>query len=1125
MIDIKRFNGVLNTDDRPEDILNPQHISAKNIRFYGGQNGLTAQNIKGNYVIPNNNLPAGTNECIGSFFDSVKQRIIWFNYNSNGDNGIYQLSIQNGTVSPIFICGTNSATDILNFSLDYPVHSVNIVYRTTGDGDLLYWTDGYNRPKYLNLDTVSSLSPFTEDMITAAKNAPLSPPILNYENDSTKTINNLRKKLFRSSYRWVYKNGEKSTFSPISKVPLPVGGYTPTIDNDSTKNNNIKINITAGGDDYSAIEIVGQFNIDNIWGDFFLIDKLDRNDYGILPNTTYNYYFYNDGAYVNVDPQETDLYYSWIPDKANTLELLNGNVIIYGGLTDGYDKILRSDIDVTVSVASGNPNIPTISYAYSGINVISVLIGPIIQNFAVYSIQFDYVSGAGGDASPKNVSYTTTPGNTQDNIGNSLAALLNGNNITATYLGSGLIRIATTGFLPGSSITNVSVGVSISGSEIASSAWKWNYSGRLGLIYFDVYGKTNGVVSFVSENSLDNTDFSFNTPNFSTNSNVPQVPIVSASINHLPPSWAVAYQWVRANSLPTQFLYWITNDYQFDSNYLYLCIQNLTYTSEKTSGFVPSYEFEKGDRVRVLASYTGNTYAAYTSQLDMEILGVEERTMNAPNLSNMGTFIKVAKPTSFPTYQQQMLIELYTPKPKSNDKSLFFYEWGEKYNIYELSGVNYHRGQITDQTASQPATFEWFDGDVYYHPRSYYVNPDISTVNSSEYFIDANYNDYFQSAVNSNGRFWPIDENAKEEYNPVLVRWGGKYEPGTNINNLSIFRPSDFDEVDRIKGDIRRFKTRDRILRVFQDRGVGQYGIYSRFIQNNSGQSELVTTNEIITTNNIQYYIGSYGLGGYPTNLCSSAKADYFNDIITGHGIRLASDGITDLGLSYKGQFYFPSLITPYSKQLLQTNGKIAKVMGYWDSLENEWHTIIQGGSANGTITTDKNWSFNETRNGYCCDDYGFVPEWALSANNIVYSWKNGAIYKHDSTTYCNFYGVQDSCDIKVVFNRDLLLKKSWNAISEVSSTIWSCPEIYTNTKSYGSQKQETNIVEQEFRLLEDMPSASIKRDVNSVGGKINGDFMKGNYMVVKFEKQNASELVTLNEISMRYTISFKTDR
>lgn len=1112
MIDIKRFSGILNKDDKESDILPVQHIQARNGRFFGGPNGLSFQNVKGNYVVLNSNLPGGTNECIGAFFDSVNQRIIWFNYNSYGNHGIYSLAIQTGTITQIFRCGVNSATDILTFSLDYPVHSAAIVYRTTGDGDLLYWTDGYNEPRYLNLDTVSSLSPFTESMINACKNAPLAPPTVAYADDATVNVNNLRKKLFRACYRWKYANDEKSTFSPISKVAFNASGYALNTQNDPTKNNNIAITLTAGGNDSTAIEVCGQFNVNDTWGDFFLIDTLDLTDYNISPGGTFIYSFYNNGAYPTISAGETDLYFSWLPDKANTLEVLNGNTIIYGGITEGYDQLQRADVDVTVTVASAAPNVPTISFAYSGAHEITIYIGPVITAGAVYSVYFIYNSGAGGDASPKNISYTTVLGQSQNDVVNSIASLLNGNNISATNLGAGYLRVITT--TGSGSITNVIVGVSIAGSEVAAQAWKWSCPGRLGLVYFDDRGKTNGVISFVGD-SADSTDFAFTTPNFSTNSNIAQVPVVSASINHTPPTWATSYQWVRANLLPTKFTYWTTNDYYAETDYLYFCIQNLIYTGQQNTGFIPSYEFTEGDRIRVIAAYTGGNFVPYNTQLDFEILGTVEKTMHSP--ASAGTFIKVAKPTTLPSaaYQYQMLVEIYTPKQAVANQSQLFYEWGEKYDIYTSGGNRYHRGGVADQTASQPATFQWFDGDVYYRGRSYYENAG-GIVLLTEYFMDANYSDYFQSAVNSNGRGWVIDLNAQQRYNGVLSRWGGKYQQDTSINQLNIFYPSDMDTIDLAKGSIQRFKVRDRVLRVFQDRGVGQYGIYAKYIQNNAGDNQLVTTNDIITANNINYYQGTYGLSGYPTNLCSSAIADYFVDVVTGREVRLSGDGMTDLGLLYKGQFYFSGLVTPYNRQILRGNGSIAKVIKFWDSFENEAHTVLQAGTLSGTSYADYNYSFNENRNGFCCDQYDYAPEWALSANDIIYSWKNGNIYKHDvsGNNYCNFYGLQYNCEITVVFNPNVLEKKSWQSISQLASDIFNCPTIYTNINSYGTQRQETNLVAAEFTTLEGMPTSAIKRDSNSIGGKVNGAFMKGNWLAVKFQKINASNLVTLNEVS-----------
>jgi hypothetical protein len=1012
---IKRFSGILNTDDSPYDVLRPQHIHAKNIRYVGGQNGLTAQNIKGNYLIPNSNLPAGTNECIGVFFDDVNQQIIFFNYNSNGNHGIYSLSIQTESITQVFRCGVNSATDILNFSLNYPVTSAAIIYRTVGEGDLLYWTDGTNSPKYINLSTVSALSPFTSSMLNTAKDAPLTPPgNVSFQSDVNVNYNAVRNKLFRFAYRWICANGEKTTISPLSDVPLPMV-LDPNEQTDPTVDNYIEFEVySAETEDYTGIEVFMQVSDGSTWGDLQRIDILDRTEYNIPVSSSYTYKFYNNGGYIFITTDEADLYYSYVPQKANTLETLNGNVIIYGGITEGYPALQRSEVDVTVTA-------------------------------------------------------TTTTGNGQ-----------------------------------------------------ADATFKWGCDQRFGLVYFDQQGRPiGGVISYVTDSAIDTNDFSVTTlpyasstpPNF-----YGTIPQINATINHTPPAEAVSYQWVRVNLTP-KFLHWVTMDYQTDNNYIYLGIQNL-FEFNSSSGFLPSYEFTEGDMVRIIARYNGNgDTTVYSLQQTFPVIGLVDRTMTSP--ASTGKFLKIPKQTSVtPAYSANMFIEIYTPLKRLPDNQQVFYEWGQKYDIYENLGQRYHRGQNQDQTSLQPATFTWTNGDVYAKYRAFYkVLPVTGTTPFSYlYLMDANWNDYVPSASNANGRAWVIEENAATVYNGVLVRWGGKFQAGTSINQLNIFRPSDFDEADRGKGDIRRFKARDRILRAFQDRGVGQWGIYARFIQNNQGQSELVTTNEIITTNNINYYSGVYGLCGYPTNLCSTPYADYFTDVVTGRGVRIGNDGITDLGVLYKGQYFFPEWVLPYNREITRTNGSIAKVMAFFDEFDNDFHTILQGGTLSGTTYADRHFSFNEPRNGYVNDELNYIPEYALSANGVIYAFKNGQMYKHgvSGNNYCNFFGVQYDAEVTLVFNDNIDVRQYWLALAETSNDTWDCPEIYTDVMSYGTQRQQTSLVAQEFRKLEGKPSSAIKRDANSRGGKINGDFMKGSYLVVKLRKQNANTLITLTELEVK---------
>ena len=503
----------------------------------------------------------------------------------------------------------------------------------------------------------------------------------------------------------------------------------------------------------------------------------------------------------------------------------------------------------------------------------------------------------------------------------------------------------------------------------------------------------------------------------------------------------------------------------------------------------------------------------------MEIVGTVQKTMHSPATS--GLFVKTVRPTTLPSapYQIYMLVELYTPKQTLSDQLQLFYEWGEKYDIYTSGGNRYHRGQLSDQTASQPATFQWLDGDIYFRPRTYYESAAPSVITLTKYFFDANYSDYFSSAVSSNGRGWPIDLEAKQTYNGVQLRWGGKYQQDTSLNRLNIFYPADTDTVDLSKGSIQRLKVRDRILRVFQDRGVGQYGVYAQYIQNNEGSDQLIKSSSIITVNNINYYQGNYGLCGYPTNLISSTVADYFTDIITGRAIRLSGDGMTDLGILYKGQYYLPSLVLPYNKALTRSNGATAKVMAYFDGFDNQYHTILQ----DSTETDPYNFSFNEDRNGFCSLYDLNNADWYTHADGVNYQWYEGQLYKQNSSVYCNFFGRQYNAEITLVFNNDITMKKTWQAITQTASDIWISPtkgDVETDGISYGTTKQQSHLVAANYAVLESKPSASFYRDENSPGGWVNGGWMKGCYMKIKLVKQNASQLLTLSECEIYSIIS-----
>ena len=161
--------------------------------------------------------------------------------------------------------------------------------------------------------------------------------------------------------------------------------------------------------------------------------------------------------------------------------------------------------------------------------------------------------------------------------------------------------------------------------------------------------------------------------------------------------------------------------------------------------------------------------------------------------------------------------------------------------------------------------------------------------------------------------------------------------------------------------------------------------------------------------------------------------------------------------------------------------------------------------------------SFDEVGNAFE-SFYSYYPEMMGEVNTTLFSFKNGAIWQHTNTTYCNFYGVQGSASITTVFNSGALDKKTWISIMETGSTTWACPVIYTQMNTGGTTTKQTSLLlESDFVTLEAEYQASFLRDSGSPGGLVEGDSLKGNYIVVKFEKTSANSFVYLNSATTKY--------
>jgi hypothetical protein len=1046
-------------------------------------------------------LGAGTNKIIGQIENRLRNTVIYCIYNSNSKHQILEYDRNTGFINKLFESKTfSSDEDVLGFTENGKITSLNILNKD--EGDELYFIDSTGRPTVLDIDKARTgeLIPYSRAMLNVIKVPPLIQPSILYDADTNRRSNNFRNKFVRAKYRYVYDDNTKSVFSPVSKVIVPNKILDSAYTNVITNNNVVKVSLNTGGKTVRAIEVAfSMVEKSNNWQDFVRVETLNKYELGLGDNVSYVYSFYNDGVYPVIDVAESNLLFDWLPDLAKSQELVNGNVLAYAGITEGLDRDLNPEVAVSVltrafggGVSTGslaavltNHTPQTWSIVFSGTPVAGTMI-----KVTAYRIS----NGSTDDIA----TYITVAGDTIATIAAAIAAGVN-------YYGRGLnagsnpttVTITSGVFTTHNSMTITITAPSGNTGTDSTATWKPSTERKLALAYFDENGKTNGVLY----------ETKVTIPAYAENvSNETLLAYINATINHQPPLWAHSFHWVITKE-PTRFLYWYTIDVLDDTQHLYFDITNLGVNQAKlpTTANVLSWTFQDGDRMRLIRRQSDN--AKYDDGYDTAIEGI----VVDPKISGTvktGTFVKIIKAspftlTSFAT--DNFVIELYRPGlQQATSETQVYYEFGEGYQVLNPGESNrYHSGSVQNQTASQPAEFNFYEGDCYYRSRRVYLNDNGGYATYTAY--DANIVDFYISAVNSvSGRPSIVDKNASRKYFPTLIRHGRAYQQNTNINDINRFFPENFDEYDYSYGDIMRLKVRDRSMRVFQKFKVGVVPIYSQISKDSGGGQLLVNTDRLL--NPIQYYAGDFGIGSAPASLASADFADYFTDNNKGVVCRVSNDGITPISIVYKANSWA-------TRELILRDGETSHIYGGYDRKRNIYILALElaGSSAAQTLT------FDEKSNSF----ESFVslfPEGMVTLGDLLIAFKNGNIYTHDSEDYNTFFETAYESSITMVFNKGSQIRKTFISLSEIASHVWDCPLIYTNVNSYGTQRQESNLVEEDFVDRESTFYANFLRDTNSIGGLNEGDSLKGQILVAKFRREAATTLVNLNTVQV-YTI------
>lgn len=1318
-IALHRFAGMMDQDSPNEVIQKGLHRTARNGIFRGVPGNYRWESNVGTTLRTNAFLPnTGTNKNIGRHYDPVNQLLFSFNWNSTGFHGIYIYNTKSQQWTTLIQTGINTIGDPLGFTAGGRIHSIDILYGDGNSGNLLFFIDSQKRPRKLNIQRLlnGGYVNVKDSFLKVIKAPPFPPPQCVYENDTAVTANNLVNSLLNFCCTHLYDDNEESVLGSGCIQPLPPDPFDPANNTPSSRCARISIYVPTGDANVKKIRVYGKQTKDGNTTDWFIIDTLIKADLGIADNTVYRYLFFNNGNYIPSDPGFAVLDQDYVPQFANTQSLINGTVMSYGGIIEGYNYFNPSFGIVTANVAQP-------LYIANGTLFFAATNGVLTSNQPQITIYLTGVGTNDGFGNPQTLEKAPTTlflraksngvdvGFSYFNIGgvSNIPTLLSAFQTAAVSAGWSVVGSTPntltiyypTGTVVLQSCYVVGYNNSSNASAVSCHLPECNYS--YGVLYRDIDGRTNGVISNITGN--------IRTQLRGSTGQIPEILIGLAGFT--PPTWAVYYEIVRTDNLTyNKRLEWISDSAYSDiaqvSNikYAYIGISNIQYynTSINATEGVVSYGFTSGDRIKFTGRYdvNGNFFSL---NFDYAILGV---TVNPVinGQTQIGTFIQISYPTSDISgsfafdgtqnfLQYQVLIYSYKAFAATNQN--VYFQVGHQYPIGNPGTLSaYHIGNVADNQVNLT------DGDVFYRTRTvpitntYYMpmgsyeqgdqymtiwsyaggtNPlvdngiwniggdiqrpaglgaatfptsaspgwivqnksanqfsvrlrgsitsiektdpngsfglyvkvalpgqalvttvipvksglKVGDTNSYTYDItvpvpaggklwlvdytlldmligggplqidiiryitlnvfDYSFSDIYKLDTNSDNKPNVIDVTALNTYFSTLFRFSQPDILGTNINNANRFYFNNFDEFDKSFGDIIRMRVRQRELRIFQYRRCGRVGIYQKFITGNAGSNQLITTDTIITPNNISYFEGEYGIGNQPDSLCSSGYVDYFADPVKGYWCRLSLNGIEPISELYKVQTFAGTNLPHYLNTYNNVRGGFAVILGVFNFCKDRdgelifsmqsgttsqvtfvgpgGSTITQGAIFNVSPNTIPGQSiqFNESKNSWT-SFLDIDPDSIVCCENLLMASLNGEWYTFDNTSaYANFFGVQYPCTITVPVNDNLIEKKTFLSLTEVSSQVWECPSITTNLMSYGTTPQQSNLVAEDFAALESTFNSSFWRDANSIGGQFNGDSLKGNLIIIQFQVTDPSNFVHLTDLAVTYIDSRRTNR
>lgn len=1103
--------------------------------------------IQYNFEISSYDDYVGTNYCIGSYYDRTLNQMYWFNYNTMGRHHI--LMRDDKTLTYQKLC----ETPLLKFSYTVKIAHIDLVQVNTTEANitterLLYWTDGINPPRKLNVDKCLSnkywdVLPLwykTQDEWMRAVKYPPEKRITptTFRDDSIR-YNYIHNNNFQYRYRYLYDDGEYSVYSPISTLVFP----QDTTDKMTLISNAVELsNIDAGSNIVQNVELC--FRVGNTT-DFKTFDIIPRvkiisdatYNYDIA-NNTFTYNFYNNYAYAIVPQELSTKLYDVHPIRAKAQEMLTNNTLSYGNILEGYnnlpeDELNKTSIDVEYYISALELKISNFSVTASPAGAFTST-WEIVREYndgqdEEVVGQFDY-----DESSPSLYEYVTTCTNynKDDKFYFRLASATFGVAITVnsfvrfkgTYTPNNSLPCGTGNFEV-LKITSQPMGI---GYKVQFNATIDDDCSTFDLIkswHTTPYNSINPQLKqggkyqfgFVLHDealrstyiqSTEQLKLYVKTPmEFPPTTTEARTQVITFNFNGCVfPDWVKYVSIYRTKNQNINretglgFIQWkIDNVTKTTSNISFNINSLIAFNTTNLQQTTTTYTFTDGDIIRFLT---------ISANIPNKIIERQLKSTDSINFT-------INYDSELDSLTGSDIVEIYTPQQQRNTDI-----------FYEISPLIPTTG-VTGNNQSAQSTVKLNTFDTYF----------VSRLDVSSYapFESASRSD---TIINSHGedigRMNVINPTARQVWKPSLVRYSYVFNPESFINGLSTFDTSREKMYWRQYGGITSIVCIKSELCIIQEDNVFKSNINRSQVRYADGSAALIASEQIIS--DPLDTVGDYGCQDAATVIERDGFI-YYWDVKRGTVVRY--DGNKQVPISYLGENAYikrtsKSIIRDINlglEQISLVGGYCPKynrymITGYKNehgSRVDDPHiedSIILNANDRFTVMWNMDKQYWEMFTSYIPEYYSYMDGSQLGT--LMVTFRYGVPYYHNKdsvTTYNTFYGYECNQVIEVVSNQYPQAVKNWVTTGYDSDYAF---EIESMTTSI---KQQSQIPISAFVKKEGTWWSNFYRDITSSGSLLEGSQLKGTWVKLKLvkDRNNKTKYNELRRLFTNFTTSDKT--